>query len=125
VIRRAIEAINQRDIDRYLACCTEDIELQTPVAALDGVHHGEDGIRRYFASIEDAGPDFRLALEGTREIGGDRVLAFLRLSASGRTSGISYDTELTNVYDLKDGKIRRVRIYVDRHEALEAVGLSE
>jgi ketosteroid isomerase-like protein len=30
-----------------------------------------------------------------------------------------------NVYDLVDGKIRRVRIFLDRQEALEAVGLRE
>jgi len=30
-----------------------------------------------------------------------------------------------NVYDLSDGKIRRIRIFVDRDEALEAVGLRE
>jgi hypothetical protein len=28
-----------------------------------------------------------------------------------------------NVYELTDGKIRRVRIFLDRKEALEAVGL--
>jgi hypothetical protein len=31
----------------------------------------------------------------------------------------------TNVYDFAGGKIKRVRIFRDRQEALEAVGLSE
>jgi hypothetical protein len=46
---------------------------------------------------------------------------------SGRASGISLggDIPATNVWDLADGKIRRVRIFLDRREALEAVGLSE
>jgi hypothetical protein len=30
-IRRAIEAINARDIDAYLACCTENVELLQPI----------------------------------------------------------------------------------------------
>jgi hypothetical protein len=30
-----------------------------------------------------------------------------------------------NIYDLTDGKIMRIRIFLDRKEALEAVGLSE
>jgi hypothetical protein len=31
----------------------------------------------------------------------------------------------TNVYDLIDGKISHVRIFLDRQEALKAVGLEE
>ena len=60
-----------------------------------------------------------------KEVDESRVLAYVRLSASGRTSGISYDTETTNVYELSDGKIRRIQIYLDRKEALQAAGLSE
>jgi hypothetical protein len=30
---------------------------------------------------------------------------------------------LTNVYDLIDGKISHIRIFLDRQEALKAVGL--
>jgi len=33
--------------------------------------------------------------------------------------------ESANVYDFTDGKISRVRIFLDRDEALKAVGLAE
>ena len=51
----------------------------------------------------------------------------MRVSATGRASGLSMADESpgTNVYDFAGGKIRRVRIFRDRREALEAVGLSE
>ena len=51
VVERAIAALNERDIDGYLACCTEDIQLQTPVSPVAGVYEGADGIRRFFADI--------------------------------------------------------------------------
>ena len=57
-------------------------------------------------------------------VGSDRVLAFVVTSASGRASGLPVDMPAGNVYDLVDGKIRRLQIFVDRQEALEAVGLS-
>ena len=38
---------------------------------------------------------------------------------------MTMELELTNVYDLANGKLSRVRIYSDRDQALEAVGLSE
>ena len=56
-------------------------------------------------------------------IGADRVLAFLRASASGRASGIPTAYATTNVYDFVNGKIRRIRIFFDRQQTVEAVGL--
>jgi ketosteroid isomerase-like protein len=126
LVERAIAAINARDIEGYLACCTENIKLETPMAAVGGVYEGIDGIRRYFADIEDAGPDFRIELDGVEEVDSKRVIAFIRTSGTGRVSGIPMaPPPLTNVYDLVDGKISHVRIFVDREEALRAVGLEE
>ena len=126
LVERAIAAINARDIEGYLACCTENVKLETPVAAVGGVFEGIDGIRRYFADIEEAGPDFRIELDGVEEVDSKRVIAFMRTSGTGRTCGIRMaPPPLTNVYDLIDGKISHVRIFVDRQEALKAVGLDE
>jgi ketosteroid isomerase-like protein len=124
-VRQAVAAVNERDIDRYLAGCTEDIELLTPLGAIGGISEGPEDIRRFFTDIEDTSPDFRLELERVEAIGEDRVLAFLRMSASGRTSGIPTDAPTANLYDFLDGKIRRVQIFLDRDEALEAAGLGE
>jgi ketosteroid isomerase-like protein len=127
VVRRAVSALNERDIDRYLVCCTEDFELVTPLAPIGGVYEGADAIRRFFADIQDTSPDFRLDLERVEAVGADRVLGFLHLTASGRASGIPAAVGLptTNIYDFVNGKISRIRIFLDRQEALEAVGLRE
>jgi ketosteroid isomerase-like protein len=115
----------RRDIDGYLACCTEDVQLQTPVSPVAGVYEGADGIRRFFADIEDAGPDFRLDLERLEAVGGERVLAFLRVTVHGRASGLPTPAETGNVYEFDQCKIKRIRIFLDREEAIEAAGLSE
>ena len=127
IVERAVAAVNDRDIDGYLACCTDDIQLQTPVSPIEGIYKGSEGIKRYFADLRDAGRDFRVTIDRLETVGADRVVGFLRLNMSGRASGISLggDIPATNVWDLADGKIKRVRIFLDRREALEAVGLSE
>ena len=127
LIERAVAAINARDLDGYLAYCTADIELHTPMAAVGGVYEGPVGIRRWFTDLEDVGPDFRIEVERVETIRPGRVLAFMKITGSGRTSGLQVTdaTPTANVYDLVEGKIRRVRIFMDRQEALEAVGLSE
>jgi ketosteroid isomerase-like protein len=123
LVERAIAAINARDIEGYLACCTENVKLETPVAAVGGVYEGIDGIRRFFTDIEEAGPDFRIELDGVEEVNSKRVVAFLRTSSTGRASGIRMALSLTNVYDVVDGKISHIRIFLDRQEDLKAVGL--
>lgn len=125
LVERAIAAINARDIEGYRACCTENVKLETPMAAVGGVYEGIDGIRRYFADIEDAAPDFRIELDGVEEVDSKRVIAFLRSSSTGRASGFRMAWPSTNVYDLIDGKISHIRIFLDRQEALKAVGLEE
>jgi ketosteroid isomerase-like protein len=129
-VKRAVAAINQRDIDGYLACCIEDVQLITPVVG--GTYDGPDGIRRFFADLADATPDFALAIERLQAVGEDQVLALMRLTASGRASGIRTGweagnryIETGNVYDLADGKIKRIRVFSDRNQALEAAGLRE
>ena len=75
--------------------------------------------------VGDTGPDFQLTIERVEAIGPDRALAFMRVTATGRASGIPQDARTANVYDLAGGKIERIRISVDREEALEAAGLRE
>jgi ketosteroid isomerase-like protein len=120
-VRRAIAAINARDIDAYLACCTENVELLLPMVGAQ--YLGADGIRRFFTDIEDAGPDFRIEVQRVHAIGDSNALAFLRVGSTGRASGIVTGAETANVYDFIEGKISRIRIFLDRDEALNAVGI--
>jgi ketosteroid isomerase-like protein len=125
--RRCVDALNRRDLGGYLACCTDDIELRSAAVAIEGPNVGADGIRRFFADIQDAAPDFRVDVERIEAVGPDRVLAFERGTASGRTSGVALEEGIAfgTVYDFADGKINRIRVFTDRQQALEAAGLSE
>src|ERR1700683_3601118 len=121
MVERAIAAINARDIEGYLACCTKDVKLETPMAAVGGVYEGIDGIRRFFTDIEEAAPDFRIELDGAEEVDSKRVIAFMRTGSTGRTSGIRMTASTqANVYDLLDGKISHIRIFFDRNEGRKA-----
>ena len=125
MVKRAVEAINRRDIDGYLAWCTEDVQLVTPVADVAGAYDGPDGIRRFFTDIADAAPDFKIVIEGLEAVGPDRVLGFMCVTGTGRASGIPIENATGNVYDIADGKIQRIRVFFDRNQALEAAGLRE
>ena len=119
-VRNALQALNERDVDRYLSHCTRDVRLESPVAAIEGAYEGPRGIRRLFRDFRDAIPDFRLEIERLDTAGPDQVLALLRGSASGRVSGVPLHFALANLYELAEGKIRRVRVFVDPDEAKAA-----
>jgi len=90
LVERAIAAINARDIEGYLACCTENVNLETPMAAVGGVYEGIDGIGRFFTDIQDAGPDFRIELDGVEEVDSQRVIAFLRTSSTAEPAAFAW-----------------------------------
>lgn len=124
VTERAIAAINERDVDGYLGLCTPDVEMVSPVASLEGTDRGAEGIRHYFSILDEASSNFRLELERVEAVGDDRVLAFTRFSVASE-GGIPFAGSAASVYDLAEGKIRRVQVFLDRQQALEAVGLRE
>ncbi len=122
IVERAVAAVNEHDLDAYLACCTDDVELTTPLEGVAGTYSGAEGIRRFFSDLGDTTPDFNIEIEHLSPVGASRVLAFMRVTATGRASGIPSATETGNIYDVVAGRIRRIRIFVDRDEALRAAG---
>jgi len=124
VVKRAISAINERDVDAYLSVCRSDIELINPVAAIEGANRGEQGIRSFFEGISEAARKFELEVERLEPLEGDRVLAWLTLHLETQ-GGYQQRQPITNLYELEDGRLSRVRVFWDRSEALEAAGLSE
>ena len=124
VVWQLIAALNERDVDRYLSFCTPEVELRVPTTPLEGPTRGPEGIREYFAAVEEAATTFRVEVERIHTVGRDRVLVFgqLKMVSSG---GIALEQPITNVYELVAGKLRRVDVYFDREEALESVGLGE
>ena len=135
IVGEVISAVNERDLDRYIAHCTESIRLETPWAAVEGAYVGHDAIRRFFSDLRDTLPDFQLEVERLEPVGADRVIALLRASATGRASGITAgadalsatagDMPTATVFDLAGGKVSRIRVFLDRQEAFDAVGLRD
>jgi ketosteroid isomerase-like protein len=125
LIERSIAAINAPSAEDYLACCTQDIELHTPWAPIEGVYEGKGAIRRFFDDVSTATAGFQLILEGVQELDAQRSLALLQLVAIGRASGIGAVTQTANIYDFRDGLISRIRVFADRGEARQAAGAAD
>ena len=124
VVSQAISAINERDVDAYLALCHTDFEMTNQLTAIEGPNRGEQGIRSFFDSINEGTTRFELEVERLRPLDDNRVLGSLTLDIESE-GGYRDRQALTKLYELEGGKLLRVRVFAGHAEALEAAGLSE
>ena len=121
VVQAAYEAFQRQDAEALIALSRPDIEFGGSAAAPDNLYRGHDGIRKYMADIEGAyGHEWNAEVERIAEAGQDRVVIVARIFGPGK-GGLPLDLHLAHVWELEDGKLRRGTVYLDPHEALNAV----
>jgi ketosteroid isomerase-like protein len=122
--RRLIDAYNRQDIPVFIELLDPHVEWIPIMAALEGrVYRGHDGVRRWLDDLVQDWEYFEAYVEEFHDLG-DRVLIFGRWRARGRASGVVLENQpATWIYEVKDGKVVRMRTFTDRGEALEAAGL--
>ena len=132
VVRRAYEAF-QRGFARDDPGAAFDSEAVAdhaewvPVAGFPGpsVYRGRDGFGEFMRIWTEDFEKFSVALDRVIDAGDDRVVAFFHQRATGKGSGVPVELRMAAVCDLEDGRVTRVRNYLDPAEALKAVGLRE
>jgi hypothetical protein len=123
-VKAVLAALNARDVDAYIACCTEDVEFVPATVAVSGAYTGAAGIRRFFEDLEDAAPDIQVHASDLK-LAGETVVSSERASVSGRASGVAGDLDFTALYEFAGDRICRISVFLEREKALEAAGLSE
>jgi len=128
VVRLGFEAINRGDFEAAFAAYHPDIEVIEPPQVvklgLDPVSRGRaERIhvqRRWHAEWSELQfePDELFDL-------GNRLLVTARMKGSGLSSEAAFDNDFANLVTLSAGRAVREELFLDRAEALEAVGLRE
>ncbi len=68
--------------------------------------------------------DFRAEADEYREVDGERVLVLLRYGGRGNPGGLEVaPIEAASLFHVRDGKVTRLVLYLDRERALADVGL--
>jgi ketosteroid isomerase-like protein len=129
IIRGMYAAWLAQDIRAVYETFDEDIELNPdPEASWVGIgqtYRGLEGIKSYMAAVYDAFEDYRPEVEELMDLG-DQVLTLAIEHGTGRGSGAEVEASRTaHVWTLRDGKAVQLDLYLERGEALKAVGLSE
>jgi len=125
--RQVIDAFNGRDVDALLRCVNSDIEWfpAMPVTSAGSALRGHRGIESYLREVSDTWEEYRVVAPDFRDLGDERVLVLSRIEGRGAGSGGLVDAEMGQIIDFRDGRISRVRTYLDHGDALRAAGLSE
>jgi ketosteroid isomerase-like protein len=127
-VQRAVDAWNADDLDAFLAELDADVEWHPAIEpGLEGkatIYRGPEGARMIWR--QDRGDAWERLTNRPQELRdlGDSVLALGHLELTARTTGIEFRQEVGEVFDLRAGKIVRIRDFLTHAEALEAAGLS-
>ena len=105
LVREAIDAYNQRDVDALAALMSPDVELRPPVTELWGIEYrGHEGIRKWMADVEDSFMRARIVPLEFEDRGG-LVLALTSFEVKGEESRLEFDSELGLLCEIADGRI--------------------
>ena len=128
-ILKAVEALNRRDADAFVAGVSPDVAWETnpELVGLGGIYRGRAGVREFFEHLFglETWESIQVEVEEITEASDDRVLVGLLAKARGRGSRVPTDLRLWQVFWFAEGLITRRQAYWTRQEALEAAGLSE
>ena len=127
VVRRVLQAFADGDLDAMPELWDPDIDWRAAEGAIDdiGEMHGPVAVRRYIQDWIDTFDDFGVVVEELRDVGDDRVLSIQRGKGRAKLSDIEIDLRYAVVNTVRDGKVVRVREYLNVEDALAAAGLRE
>jgi ketosteroid isomerase-like protein len=127
--KRSADAFERGDFDAWLEeFCDPKIEWHSALPGLltqkGAVYRGHAGVREMFREIAEVLDEMTAEYSEIHEVG-DRVVGIGRLHTRGRASSVETEAPFALVSEHRNGKMIRVRTFLDGEEALEAAGMSE
>ena len=125
--RGAVDGWNRGDIEAWLEPCHPQVEwfsaIKSRVEGVQTVYRGHAEMRRFWEEWHSLW-DLTIEVSEFRDLG-DTVLALGRIRTRGDVSRMDLESPVGYVFNFENGLIRRIRAYLDRQQALHAVGLRE
>jgi hypothetical protein len=124
VIRAVIQAFNDGAPERAPDLFNPDLEMQDlPTMPDAGWHHGIEGAVQWAVKWQSTFPDVRIEGFDFRVSSGNRVLFAFKGQGHGAHSGAWTEIVGYGVGTLREAKLSRLELYIEKADALEAAGL--
>ncbi len=121
LVRRLFDEFDRGDFEAALELVAEDVEWGEPPDMPDagGTYRGHAGLVEGFGRFMRAWEELRTELLEVSEVG-ERVVVLTRWTGRSRGNRIEVDQQVAQFYDVRDGKVARVRQFRTREEAIRA-----
>jgi ketosteroid isomerase-like protein len=124
IAKRVTDASNRHEMDAVVELATPDCVVTSQLLDASADFREREGLERFYAMLDESWDDFQSVIEEYRDLG-DRVLALGRNRGRGKGSRVPVDGPSGALFEFRDGKIARIRLFLDHGEALRAAGLAE
>lgn len=126
VVRRLFDAWNRGDFDAGLALMDPKvvIDRSRSVGPDARVYRGIAEAEQFSIDWNNAWADVGWEIDECLS-SGDKVALFGRFQGVGATSGVGVNANVSQVFELRAGKITRATLFQSRSDALEAAGLPD
>jgi ketosteroid isomerase-like protein len=125
VVRRAVDAYNRGDFDAIRALNDPEVELDWSASRglAPEVYRGQESVMGFYENY--LGVFEQVTLEPDRFIEAEDAVVVPNCARFRGREGIGTAARSTLVFNVRGGRITRIRLYQDTREALEAVGLPD
>jgi ketosteroid isomerase-like protein len=123
-LREGYRAFRERDIDGVLSLVDPEVEVEIFTGRPDTagrVYRGHEGFVQNFSELMEVFEDLDLEPVETVDAG-ERVLVGVRVTGTGRASGVAVETMIYHVWTSREGLATRLEIYSERGAAVSALG---
>jgi ketosteroid isomerase-like protein len=127
IVRRVTEAFAAGDMTTVFEWVAPEIEWDFSNAQTwveEPVYRGYDGIMEFFGKWTGEWEDYRFEFEEVIDAG-DKAVVVVRDEGTSKSAGIKLERRHAEVWTLRDGRVVGIEPFDHKHQALEAVGLSE
>jgi ketosteroid isomerase-like protein len=126
IVRQSFEAANRNDAEAMAALCDPEVEFVSFLSAVEyATYRGKDGWQTYFRRMSETWEEWQFEDLEVYPADNEHLASVFRVIGTGKGSGARTALRVGVAYTFRDGRIWRMRSYLDPREALEAVGLSE
>ena len=125
IVRRYYAAWNAGGLDAARAFWSDDFEWHDAPGMPDsGVYRGAEAAAAHFRDLDEVLGTMEVDLEQVLPAG-DEVFVLLRVHLDARRGELAMDGPIFETVRIEEGKISRIRLFLDEQSALEAAGLGE
>jgi ketosteroid isomerase-like protein len=117
LVRRIHAADARGNYELALSFFAPDVELDATHMPDGQIFRGLDAVRAHVADWRSGWRDFQEEIEDVLEAG-NRVVIFYCDRGIGRSSGVETEIRYASVWDVRDGKIARMKNFLNRDEAV-------